>query len=91
MTPEQEQRSDHRRAMLHLWNAFEDFMRNGVFGECVCCPTTTGERNGRKLPEKCQYFLRHDHQLSINQLVEAYERRLKDAKTWREKHEIRQS
>jgi hypothetical protein len=55
-------------------NMFLQFYRNGRWGTCVDCPRDT---NGQPYPEFCKETDRHDHRLTLEELVHAYTVRLK--------------
>ena len=57
--------------LKHLSDAFRQASRNGRWGSCVACPQ---DSNGHEYPEFCVYTNRYDHQLTINELAETWER-----------------
>lgn len=48
---------------------FRQFMRNDKWGTCGDCPKDSSHH---VYPEFCKYYYRYDHQLNINQLINAY-------------------
>ena len=62
----------HRRAIKPIREAFEAFIRTGVWGTCDLCPLLDGKR----IPELCVNAKRCDHQLPLGALVEKYAWRL---------------
>lgn len=61
----------HDQVMSGLDEAFDQFKRNGVWGECECCPLSHPE--AVSIPEKCINATRDDHLLSLSELVSQYE------------------
>ena len=59
----------HAYAMGFYKDAFEQFIRNGVWGTCCDCPRSN---DGREFPELCNNHRRSDHTLSFAELIEAY-------------------
>lgn len=60
----------HDQVMLDLDDAFDQFKRNGVWGECECCPLSHPE--AESVPEKCVNASRDDHLFNLGDLVEKY-------------------
>lgn len=54
---------------LKQYQAFDQFIRNGVWGTCTDCPR---DNKGNAYPEFCENANRGDHQLTIKELVELY-------------------
>lgn len=60
----------HRKAMQARGDSFAQFSRNGVWGTCTDCPRDSA---GKAYPEFCEQGTRHDHQLTLGDLVYAYQ------------------
>lgn len=58
-------------ALSHTRDGFACFMRNGRWGTCGSCPRLT---DGTVLPELCPDTERGDHQLTLEGLVDQYNR-----------------
>lgn len=52
--------------------AIEQWMRNGVWGTCCDCPELKIAGKAVTLPEHCENFGRHDHQLAVSDSFRGY-------------------
>ena len=60
----------HDQVMDELGDAFDQFQRRGMWGECECCPLSHPE--AASLPENCVNATRDDHLHTLEELVEQY-------------------